>query len=74
MDPHDKKHKDAIDADQSGEIDISGSTPDLESDDDTLETAHQAGLYEDATDEVPTAPVGVAKEVEDAEEEHLEED
>lgn len=70
----DQKHKEAMNQDENtGEESISGSTPDLESDDDTLETAHKAGLYQNADEEHP-AELGIGQQVNNAEEKHQEED
>lgn len=70
----DQKHKDALSEDiKTGEQTISGSTPDPESDDNTLDTAHDAGLYEDQDEEHP-GEIDIAKEVEKDEKEHQEED
>jgi hypothetical protein len=44
-DDDDKKHQATITPGQAGEGAISGSVPDLESDDDMLENAHEMGLY-----------------------------
>lgn len=52
---------------QAGEGSISGSTPDLESDDDTLENAHEMGLYKADDGEHPQE-LNVAAEVMSAEE------
>lgn len=72
--PDDQKHQDALDEDiKTGEQSISGSTPDPESDDNALDAAHKAGLYEDQDEEHP-GEVNVAKEVEKDEEEHQEKD
>lgn len=50
----DQKHQDALDQDENtGEASISGSAPDPESDDDTLKSAHDAGLYPDQDEEHP---------------------
>ena len=45
-DDEDKKHKKVVTPAQAGEGKISGSVPDLESDDDMLENAHEMGLYQ----------------------------
>lgn len=52
-DHEDVKHKKAITPAQEGEGKISGNNPDLESDDDTLENAHEMGLYKDDDGEHP---------------------
>ena len=54
-------------ADTSGNTSLSGSTPDLESDDDVLQSAHQMGIAPDADLEHPQE-LNVAKDVDDAEE------
>lgn len=59
-----QKHKDAVDGDiKTGEQSISGSTPDPESDDNTQDTAHDAGIYENQ-DEEHQGEIDIAKEVE----------
>lgn len=69
-----QKHKEAEDEDtKTGEDSISGSTPDLESDDNALDAAHEAGLYEDQDEEHP-GEVNIAEEVGKTEEKHQEED
>lgn len=74
LDKDNQKHKDAVPEDiKTGEQTISGSTPDPESDDNTLDTAHDAGLYEDQDEEHP-GEIDIAKEVEKDEKEHQEED
>lgn len=50
----------------SGSNSISGSTPDLESDDDVLQNAHRMGIAPDADFENPTE-LNIAKDVHDAE-------
>ena len=52
-----------------GENSVSGSTPDLESDDDTLQNAHRMGIAPDADLENPTE-LNIAKDINDAEEYH----
>lgn len=52
-----------------GENSVSGSTPDLESDDDTLQNAHRMGIAPDADLEHPT-DLNIAKDINDAEEYH----
>lgn len=70
----DQKHKDALDEDiKTGEESISGSTPDPESDDDTLDTAHKTGIYEDQDEEHP-GELGVDEEIHKDELEHQEKD
>ena len=72
--PDDQKHEEALDEDiKTGEQTISGSTPNPESDDNTLDAAHQAGLYEDQDEEHP-GELNIAKEVEKDEKEHQEKD
>ena len=59
----DKKHEEAVDEDiKTGEESISGSTPDPESDDNALDAAHKAGLYEDQDEEHP-GEVGIDEEI-----------
>lgn len=70
----DQKHQDALDEDiKTGEQSISGSTPDSESDDNTLDTAHKAGLYEDQDEEHP-GELGIDQEIRKDEKEHQEKD
>ncbi len=49
----DKKHQESVTPAQAGEGAISGSVPDLESDDDMLENAHEMGLYKGDDGEHP---------------------
>jgi hypothetical protein len=69
----DSKHQSTQSPSVADEQSLSGSTPDPESDDDTLEAAHEAGLYEDADDEHP-AELNLAEEVEKDEKRHQQED
>ncbi len=70
----DQKHKDALDEDiKTGEQSISGSNADPESDDNTLDAAHDAGLYEDQDEQHP-GEINVAEEVQKDEKEHMKED
>ncbi|MBI3485731.1 hypothetical protein HY025_02190 [Candidatus Daviesbacteria bacterium] len=69
----DQKHKQAKAVEEVGDEDASGTMADLESDDDMLENAHKAGLYEKSDDEHPEE-LNVAKEVENAEKVHIKED
>lgn len=70
----DQKHREAQDGDtKTGEESISGSTPDPESDDNTLDAAQKAGLYEDQDGERP-GELGIDKEIEKDEKEHQEKD
>lgn len=72
--PDQQKHQDALDEDiKTGEQTISGSTPDPESDDNTLDTAHEAGLYENQDEEHP-GEIGIAEEVNKDEQEHRKKD
>lgn len=72
--PDDQKHSDAMDEDsKTGEQTVSGSMPDPESDDDTLENAHKFGLYKDQDEEHP-GELGVDEEVHKDELEHQIED
>lgn len=50
---------------------ISGSEPDPESDDDTLQNAQEVGIGLDADDDMPR-PLNIAKDVEEAEKLHRE--
>lgn len=53
------------------ESEVSGSTPDPESDDNMLENEHEVGLYTDATDD--DAPeLNIAEQIEKAEQAHRE--
>ena len=69
----DDKHQAGLTPQQQGESSISGSTPDPESDDNVLDAAKQAGLYEDQDEEHP-GELNIAKEIEKDEKEHLEKD
>jgi len=70
----DKKHEEAVDEDiKTGEESISGSTPDPESDDNALDAAHKAGLYEDQDEEHP-GEVGIDEEIRKDELEHQKKD
>lgn len=72
--PHDQQHQNALDTDtKTGEQSISGSAAELETDDNALDAAHQAGLYEDQDEEHP-GEIGIAPEVEKDEKQHQEED
>ncbi|HZJ18382.1 MAG TPA: hypothetical protein VFD45_02055 [Patescibacteria group bacterium] len=51
---------------ERGSNSISGSTPDLESDDDVLQSAHQMGIAQNADFEHPTE-LNIAKDINDAE-------
>ncbi len=63
----DDKHQTSADQDfTTGEGSISGSNPDLESDDDVLKTAHESGLYQSADDEHPQE-LNIAQQVQNAE-------
>lgn len=67
----DKKHQKARSEDDvTGEESVSGSTPDLESDDDTLKSAQDAGLYENQDEEHP-GELNIASEIEKDEKQHL---
>lgn len=52
-----------------GESSVSGSNPDPESDDNVLDNAHAAGLYENANEENPVE-LNIAKEIEKDENAH----
>lgn len=70
--PDEQKHQQALDEDiKTGEQTISGSTPDSEADDNTLDAAHQAGLYENQDEEHP-GELGIDKEIYKDELEHQE--
>lgn len=72
--PDDQKHRDALGEDiKTGEQSISGSTPDPESDDNTLDAAHKAGLYENQDEEHP-GELGIDEEIRKNELEHQEKD
>ncbi len=72
--PDDQKHSDAMDEDsKTGEQTVSGSMPDPESDDNTLDNAHEFGLYNDQDEEHP-GELGVDNEVRKDELEHQEKD
>lgn len=69
-----QKHEDVLDEDiKTGEESISGSTPDPESDDDTQDAAHKAGIYEDQDEEHP-GELGVDQEIHKDELEHQKKD
>ena len=65
-DDEDNKHAKNITPAQAGEGKISGTNPDLESDDDTLENAHDMGLYKADDGEHPQE-LNIAAEVMEAE-------
>ncbi len=70
----DQKHQNVLDEDiKTGEQSISGSTPDPESDDNTLDAAHDVGLYEDQDEEHP-GELGIDEEVRKDELEHQKKD
>lgn len=70
----DQKHQGALDEDiKGGEQSISGSTPDPESDDNALDAAHEAGLYENQDEEHP-GELGIATEIQKDELEHQKKD
>lgn len=72
--PDDQKHEEAFDEDsKTGEQTVSGSMPDPESDDNTLDNAHEFGLYDDQDEEHP-GELGVDNEVRKDELEHQKED
>lgn len=72
--PDNQKHKDALSEDiKTGEQTISGSTPDPESDDNTLDTAHEAGIYENQDEEHP-GELGIDEEIYKDEKEHQKKD
>lgn len=74
MNSDDQKHKDAQSEDTvTGEESISGSSPDPESDDDTLKTAQDVGLYEDQDEEHP-GELGIDQEIRKDELEHQKKD
>lgn len=65
-----KKHEDSLSEDiKTGEQSISGSEADLESDDNVLDAANKAGIYENQDEEHP-GEIDIAKEVEKDEKEH----
>lgn len=63
----DLKHQSPIKVAQENDDAISGDTPDLESDDDTLENAHDMGLYK-KDDGAHPQELNIAEEVMKAEE------
>lgn len=74
LNENDRKHKGALSEDiKTGEQTISGSNPDLESDDNTLDAAHKVGIYEDQDEEHP-GELGVDEEIHKDELEHQEKD
>lgn len=72
--PDQQKHQEAEQEDtKTGEHSISGSNPDPETDDNTLDAAHGAGLYENQDEEHP-GEINIAREVNKDEREHQEKD
>lgn len=71
-DPNDDQNQVPL-SDDGGAGDESGTEADLESDDNVLDQAHEAGLYEEADEEHP-AEIDIAGEIDKAEREHEEED
>ncbi len=70
----DQKHNDAMDEDsKTGEQTVSGSMPNPESDDNTLDNAHEFGLYNNQDEEHP-GELGVDEEVRKDELEHQKKD
>ena len=70
----DQKHQDAADElDSSGNASISGTTPDPESDDDSLKAAQDMGLYKDQDEEHP-GELGIDQEIRKDELKHQKED
>lgn len=59
------KHEEAESIDDKDQLTVSGTQPDPESDDDTLENAHKMDIYNSATDNVDKAEVGIAEQLED---------
>lgn len=74
LDENNLKHEKAVPEDiKTGEETISGSTPDPESDDNTLDSAHEQGLYENQDEEHP-GELGVDQETHKDELEHQKKD
>lgn len=74
LDENNRKHEKAVPEDiKTGEETISGSTPNPESDDNTLDSAHEQGLYEDQDEEHP-GELGVDQETHKDELEHQKKD
>lgn len=69
----DKKHKSTQTPATAGEDSLSGSTTDLEADDNALDAAQSAGLYENADEEHP-AELNIAGEIEKDERTHQKDD
>jgi hypothetical protein len=70
----DQKHQAANNTPaNAGESSLSGSTTDLEADDNALDAAQAAGLYEEADEEHPME-LNLAAEIEKDERLHVEED
>ncbi len=62
----DQKHQKVKTPQNQGEESISGSMAGVESDDNTLDAAHEMGLYQKADEEHPKE-VGIAEEIDKAE-------
>ncbi|MCL5784231.1 MAG: hypothetical protein M1142_02665 [Patescibacteria group bacterium] len=74
LEPDQQKHEKAVPEDiKTGEQTTSGSTPDPESDDDTLDDAHEAGLYENQDEDHP-GELGIDEEIHKDELEHQDKD
>ena len=67
----DQKHQKVKTPQNQGEESISGSMAGVESDDNTLDAAHEMGLYQKADEEHPKE-VGIAEEIDKAEKIHRE--
>lgn len=73
MQDEDKKHSIVEKSEMVGDEDVAGSMASPESDDDVLDSAHEMGLYQKASEEHPKE-VGIAKQVDEAEKIHRESD
>lgn len=58
-----------ISDEESGENAVSGSNPDVDSDDNMLDNAHEMGLYENSSEE-DQEELNIAEQVEQAEKAH----
>jgi len=66
QDMEDMKNQSSQSPSVTGSDSVSGTTPDLESDDDVLQNAHQMGIAPDADLEHPKE-LNIAKNIDDAE-------
>ena len=66
------KHEEAESLDMKDQLSVSGSQPDPESDDDTLDNEHSMNLYPNATDDNDTAELNIDEQLKKQEQEELE--